>query len=140
MISVPGRVLRPLRVTREAVRANPDMLYAFGDNMSRKGMGGQAGAMRGEPNAVGVPTKWAPCMRESCFFHNEDLANPEVIGAIDAAFGQLRAALKRGRHIVIPADGLGTGLAALPKHAPAIHAYIEDWIKALTIIAEGNPE
>ena len=48
-------------ITREYVRANPDKIFLFGDNLEQRGLGGQAAAMRGEPNAVGIPTKKRPC-------------------------------------------------------------------------------
>ncbi len=47
-------------ITRTIVQENPDILYVFGDNMTGTGYGGQAAQMRGEVNAVGVPTKWRP--------------------------------------------------------------------------------
>lgn len=131
-----GRLYRPKLITREVVqRQAGKILFAFGDNMDRVGLGGQAAAMRGEPNAVGVPTKWSPAMRESCFFSNADIADPSVTGAIDSAFRRLMKALVEGQDIAIPADGLGTGLAQLPRRAPAIHGYIEGWIASLGHLA-----
>ncbi|KKL05458.1 hypothetical protein LCGC14_2605850, partial [marine sediment metagenome] len=49
-------------ITRQMLRDEPDTLFVFGDNMQRRGLGGQAFAMRGEPNAVGIPTKIFPSM------------------------------------------------------------------------------
>ena len=44
-------------ITREFVRNHPDFIFVFGDNLAKKGLGGQAREMRGEPNAVGIATK-----------------------------------------------------------------------------------
>lgn len=129
-----GKLIRPTWVTRQDLRDNPTTLYMFGDNMMRQGLGGQAGAMRGEPNSVGVPTKWAPGRAVDDFFTDDVLSQvPQVvIPAIDGAF--LRAwhhMLRRGT-VAIPADGLGTGLSELPERAPAVLAVIETWIARLT--------
>ena len=55
-------------ITREIVQANPDKIFLFGDNLLRVGLGGQAGATRGEPNAVGIPTKKTPAGDEAASF------------------------------------------------------------------------
>jgi hypothetical protein len=52
-----GKVIRLKHITREMVRADPSTVFVFGDNMARNGLAGQAKEMRGEPNAIGVPTK-----------------------------------------------------------------------------------
>lgn len=55
-------------ITREYVRANRDKLFLFGDNLERRGLGGQAAAMRDEPNAIGIPTKKSPSYKNAAFF------------------------------------------------------------------------
>lgn len=50
-------VLHQKFIFREDLQANPDVYYLFGDNVERRGLGGQAKEMRGEPNAIGVATK-----------------------------------------------------------------------------------
>jgi hypothetical protein len=126
-----GRVLRIAHITRAMVRADPDTLYVFGDNMGRRGSGGQAKEMRGEPNAVGVPTKWAPHSRPDAYFTDADLLNRDVWHAIRTAFDEMRGALANGRDVVVPADGIGTGLAQLPTRAPRMHSMIEAAIASL---------
>lgn len=124
-----GRVYRQKIVTRDDVRARRSAVFVFGDNMQRQGFGGQARSMRGEPNAVGVPTKWAPSTRPDSYFSDADFDRVRV--AIDDAFGKIRLLRSQGLDVVIPADGLGTGLADLPRRAPRIHRYIEKHIVAL---------
>jgi hypothetical protein len=120
------------RITREEVRNHPERVYIFGDNMEGRGFGGQAAAMRGEPNAIGVPTKWQPERTPRAYFTDDDWCDGDVRHAIRQAFALIERALADGRDVVIPADGLGTGLAELPKRAPRIHRYIEDRIALLS--------
>jgi len=42
------------QIKRDDLRAHPDRIYLFGDNVARQGRGGQAKEMRGEPNALGI--------------------------------------------------------------------------------------
>lgn len=120
-----GRVERMARILRSTLRSRPDDLFVFGDNMKGRGLGGQAREMRGEPNAIGVPTKWSPERRASAYFSDDDRLNRDVWYAIHEAFDKMRTALDEGRNVVIPADGLGTGLAELPTRAPKLYAMVE---------------
>lgn len=115
-------------ITRDMVRAEPDARFVFGDNMLRVGMGGQAGAMRGEPNAIGVATKAAPGMSNGDFFRDDDACARD---AVDADIDRVIAAHLEGRTIYLPADGLGTGLSELPTRAPALHQHIINRFRAL---------
>jgi len=130
-----GKVIRLQYVTREMVRADPKTLFVFGDNIARTGLGGQAKAMRGEPNAIGVPTKWRPGRAERDYFTDDDAELFQVRDPIICAFHAMENALISGRNVAIPADGLGTGLAELPRRAPRIHRAIEARITALENLA-----
>lgn len=110
-------------ITREMVRSNRETIYCFGDNMERRGFGGQAKAMRGEPNAVGIPTKWKPTMEDDAFFMDCDL--PVLIAAISKDVAKIERQLKQGQVVVWPEAGIGTGLSQLTTRAPAIHAHLE---------------
>lgn len=127
-----GRVIRERVITRAMVQANPDRLFIFGDNMERSGRAGQAAAMRGEPNAIGVPTKWHPSRLPDAYFSEADTDNHAVRAAILNAFLEMEGALMEGRDVVIPADGLGTGLAELPTRAPSLYRLIEQHICLLS--------
>jgi len=82
--------------------------------------------VRGEPNAIGIPTKKKPTMEEDAFFTDKELE--ENRAHIDDALMEIwekKPDFDRKKHtIVIPAAGLGTGLAQLPERAPATFAYI----------------
>lgn len=109
-------------ITRHMVRANRDTLFVFGDNLAEIGHGGQAKEMRGEPNSVGIPTKWYPAMEDDAFFKESDLHI--VKGYIEAQFKLLAMQLAKGGDVVWPEDGIGTGLARLRERAPSIFAII----------------
>jgi ribA/ribD-fused uncharacterized protein len=123
-------------VRRAMLRAEPDTLFVFGDNMRRAGMGGQAAEMRGEPNAVGIPTKVAPSMAPDAFFTDADL--PRALDAFAAAFARLEAHLRAGGRIVVPEAGVGGGLAQLDRRAPRIHEVLTRAMDALDRQAAGD--
>lgn len=116
-------------IKREDLRANPDILYVFGDNLAQKGLGGQAAEMRGEPNAVGIPTKNAPFMSVGAFFTDEDfklffkMARPRFVA--------LQQHIDKGGIVVWPLDDIGTGRAQLKERAPRIWDYIQEWKETL---------
>ena len=118
------------KIYRKDLKDHPEVLYVFGDNMARRGYGGQAREMRGEPNAVGIPTKWLPSTAENAYF-TDRLGFTKIIETIDQDFERLEAHLKVGGEIVWPSYGIGTGLANLGKRAPLIAAYIDKWKRCL---------
>ena len=108
------------------------MLYLFGDNLLEKGLGGQAKEMRGEPNAVGVPTKIKPTRGKDAYFSDEKFE--EYSQAISRSLDPAIEQLKEGGLVVIPLDGLGTGLSQLPTRAPKLNAHLEYCLNELTQI------
>ena len=117
-------VLKLKFISRSYIRANPDKLFLFGDNLERRGYGGQAAAMRGEPNAIGIPTKKSPSFAEGAFFTDDEFTLNKA--AIDASFSKILKAIE-GTYtiVVIPADGLGTGRAQLDKRARRTFVYLQ---------------
>ncbi len=113
-------------ISRDEVQAHPQKRFVFGDNLQRVGLGGQARAMRGEVNAIGVATKRTPSMFEGAFFKDR----PEEIYAVCLDLKKIDDALREGRTIVVPSDGLGTGLSELPQRSPMIHEVIRAFIGA----------
>lgn len=110
------------RIYRADLQANPDVLYVFGDNAKRYGMAGQAAEMRGEPNAVGVATKWAPGNYHHDYF--DDWQYDRVLNIIDADFARAKYMLRRNGTVIVPLDGIGTGLSELPTRAPKVYEYL----------------
>tara|TARA_B100000745_G_scaffold299878_1_gene251861 strand:- start:569 stop:982 length:414 start_codon:yes stop_codon:yes gene_type:complete len=118
-------VLLKAWITREEVKANPHWAYVFGDNVKRQGFGGQAKAMRGEPNSIGVVTKWLPNDEKRSFF-NESLQEHDALKTlVDKDLIKIEKLLLVGAVVVIPKDGLGTGLSRLPEFAPKLDLYIK---------------
>lgn len=128
----------PVRVidfyTSKMVDNHPDWLFVFGDNIERKGRGGQAAACRGKVNAIGIPTKWAPQRDKYSYFRDADLL--DVAPTILQGFCDIRRALLEDRTVVFPKDGLGTGLAELPTKAPAIFSLVQACVDCIMIEAE----
>ena len=105
-------------IHREDLRLEPNKIFLFGDNLTGQGFGGQAREMRGEPNAIGIPTKKRPSNTEDSFFTDREYYSN--VEAIKKAFDSI----PKGRDIVIPKALLGTGLARLPERAPKTYAYL----------------
>lgn len=104
-------------------RANPTWAFVFGDNAERWGFKGQA-AIRSEPNAIGVRTKWAPKTYETSYFY--DSQYDQIVKMIDEDFAVIEELLREGCTVVFPEDGLGTGLAEMPQRAPKAYSYLVD--------------
>jgi hypothetical protein len=106
-------------ILRGDVRRHPDKTYLFGDNAVYRGMGGMAREMRGEVNAVGVPTKWTPSMNDAAFFSDDDESGlPQDL--MEAAICDAES---RGLPIVVP-SGIGRGLAQMPQRCPRLYKWL----------------
>lgn len=109
----------PTVITRRHIRATAAThLYVFGDNLQACGLGGQAAAARGEPNAYGVPTKKAPTMRPDAFFSDHEFA------ANCAAIRTALACIPRDGRTVVAMPGIGEGRAELSRRAPRTYAFL----------------
>ena len=109
------------RITRQMCRDNPEARFVFGDNEVRRGLGGQAKEMRGEPNAIGVATKWKPSLFDDAFFSDDDLRARDVL---EHDLNRVEEALAQNRLVVFPRDGIGTGLSQMDKRAPNLFYYL----------------
>lgn len=132
------------RYTRDQIRSSRHTLYVFGDNLARAGgapdasgwsnpRAGQAAACRNEPNAVGIPTKKLPSMKDGSFFSDDDF--DAVKPVIQAEFVRLADHLRAGGTVVLPAAGIGTDRAQLAERAPRIRAFIDRCFAHLETIA-----
>lgn len=111
-------------IMREDLQANPGVLYVFGDNVERKGMAGQAAEMRGEPNAIGVATKWKPTNQPDAFFNDDQF--DQIIPILTQDLTPVYNAVIANKIVVWPQDGIGTGYARLHICAPRILRVIND--------------
>jgi len=113
-------------IRRADLRAHPDWLFVFGDNFARAGHGGQAKECRGEPNAVGIPTKRLPGTQEAAYLTSNDIAAWKNHAGPNLA--RIHSALAYELTVVFPSAGIGTGLAQLERRAPAIWTELELWL------------
>lgn len=109
-------------ITRDMLRAEPAALFVFGDNAERWGLGGQAKEMRGELNAFGVATLWAP----GRFYTDND---PQALRVVMNDLKNL-SDLVPHKTTYVPFDGLGTGLAQLATRAPSLANLITAFFNA----------
>lgn len=133
-----GSLVEVGHYSRQSIRSNPDSLYVFGDNMAEMGLGGQAREARGEPNAVGIPTKWRPSTDPAAYFSDADF--DAVRPRIQERFRLLADHIHSGGTVVWPRAGIGTGLSRLPESAPAIANYIDQCLAHLRTHHRKTPE
>jgi hypothetical protein len=117
-------------ILRQKIQENKDVLYLFGDNLLRKGLGGQAKEMRGEENTIGIITKKYPSNKETSFYTDNDF-NSWVI-EFDRDILKLETALNSGKYKALVIPQLGIGLAKLPEKAPRIYKHLIDTLNQYT--------
>lgn len=124
-------------IKRADLTSNPNVVYLFGDNCQRTGLGGQAAEMRGEPNAVGVRTKKAPGRRPSDYFTDDEYDTN--VSMIREDLELPMKYLMSGGIVVWPSSGLGTGLSDLPNRAPRTYAYLQSLYSDMLLISDKGP-
>jgi hypothetical protein len=116
-------------VLRSELKANPTTLYLFGDNDIRKGLGGQAKEMRGEPNAIGVSTKKLPARGEEAYKSDTELEKNKKIITND--INRAIAEWNTGKYNKLIIPQMGVGLAELPTRAPETYKFLQQELKRL---------
>lgn len=116
--------------TFELCRRFPDAFFVFGDNHQGWGKKGQA-IIRDEPNAIGFRTKVHPGYGALDYYTDQGERGSHCRRAIEQDLGKLRVKLEAGKTVVLPLDGLGTGLARLDAKAPTLYARMCDGIEEL---------
>ena len=116
-------------ITRDKVKENPDVLYLFGDNLLRKGLGGQAKEMRGEPNTLGIVSKKYPSNDISSFYTDEDFY--PWLEVFSADIKNLAERINSGKYKALVIPKIGVGLADLPNKAPRIWNYLKTTLDSL---------
>lgn len=103
------------QITVEMCRQHPDCIFVFGDNLIHRGKAPGAGqaVIRDEPNAMGIPTKRLPATSDDAYFSDQE---DELQAVRDALAAIYRSA--RGKTIVFPKDGVGTGRAKMKEKSP----------------------
>ncbi len=118
--------------TSQDVQKKNDYIFIYGDNDVKVGKGGQA-IIRYEPNAMGIPTKKFPGYNLKAYYTDSELdANKAKIdNAINNIVYRLKSKKVQYKGIVLPEDGLGTGLADLENKAPETFKYLNKKINEL---------
>jgi len=116
-------------IKRAEVKANSDILYLFGDNLRRTGLGGQAKEMRYEPNTIGIVTKKYPSNSESSFMTDDEFADNRVRIAEDIQ--KVKDAWATGKYKSITIPLIGIGLAKLPEKAPSTYQFLIEQLDSL---------
>ena len=124
-----GLIIYQARIERIDLQNNPGVMYLFGDNDQRKGLGGQAREMRGESNAVGIRTKKAPSRGSHAYW--TDLELSENTDKIISDLLPVVNHLDSGGIVVIPSDGIGTGLSRMEQECPKSFEYLQKALEAL---------
>ena len=104
----------------ETARANPSLMFIFGDNVKRVGKAGTA-CLRGEPNSFGIATKRWPSTAPHAFFDDEEGADWLVLlEDLDT----LRDAVQAHPDVdwVLPTRGIGNGLSSMKEKCPRLYA------------------
>lgn len=116
-------------ITKDKVKENTDVLYLFGDNLLRKGLGGQAKEMRGEENALGVVSKKYPSNNISSFYTDDDFYSWLEVFSVDIK--NLAEKINSGKYKALVIPQIGVGLADLPNKAPRIWKYLKTTLDSL---------
>jgi hypothetical protein len=100
---------------------NPNKLYVFGDNMVRYGKGGQA-SIREAKNSIGLATKRLPSMGLDAFFSDKEDEYTVVKEDVEKILNEIKKV--KYDTLVLPFDGLGTGLSQMPIKSPKLFSYM----------------
>lgn len=117
-------VILAKEIKRSDVINYRNLLFVFGDNLQRKGYGGQAREMRDEPNSFGIATKINPNNYEESFFSDK----PDEMKIVLKDLSLLTEKLTQYEGIVWPYNNIGTGRAELPKRSPLIMNIIDCYL------------
>lgn len=112
--------------TLNIVEENPDKIFVFGDNLLRRGKGGQA-IIRDFNNALGVPTKRLPAMTNDAYFEDREDEKRAILLGLDIVFKEMK---EHSRTIVFPLHGLGTGRAKMMEKSPELFKTLTSLIRS----------
>lgn len=112
----------------EDVKKLSNCLFIYGDNDIGKGKGGQA-IIRDLPNAMGIPTKKYPSNKRNAFYSDEELEQNKI--KINKAIDNIIKYSKDFEYVILPENGLGTGLSDLPNKAPKTFKYLNESIELM---------
>ena len=86
--------------------------------------------MRGEPNTIGIRVKKAPLIGKAVYYTDKEFSQNTF--RINMDLGKVYCELNKGKTIIIPSDGIGTGLAKLKQFAPKTLKYLQEQLRKMT--------
>lgn len=116
-------------IRNEDLRRNPRVLYAYPTNLQNIRTIGLSAECWGEPNAVGIATRYSPIEA-----FGDSIA--EILAqktSIDRCFKPLFATCRAGGIVIWPSPSFDTDL---PLKAPTTYAHFEDKLRALIKVGE----
>lgn len=114
----------------EQCNDNPNKVYVFGDNMKGYGKLGQA-TIRQMCNSYGIATKRSPTMNDNSFYGDRQDEMDRLFLDIYGLFKCVYESEGLYDTIVLPADGLGTGLSKMPEKSPRLFAWMNETLSLL---------
>lgn len=120
-------------VTRDRVRAGKLFLFAFEDDEMRQTEGGLAGQCRGEANAIGIRTRYAPGTDPSSQWSDADILRHQQL--LDDDFAILISWVEAGGPVFLPKSGLGNLAPRLVDTAPRTYLFLQKKVKELRAAA-----
>lgn len=124
--------------TAKDVKNSSDKVFLFGDNIEDAKTGykpkSTQAVIRGEENAIGIPTKKNRGTSAASYFTDADF--DEFKTGVDSAIAKAKAS---GKTIVLPENGIGTGKAQLKQRAPRCFEYLQDQLDALKKYNPASP-
>ena len=112
--------------TEALVKSFPNKIFVFGDNLARRGRGGQA-IIRDLPNTFGIPTKRIPSTHIKAYFNDQK----DEVAAVVAALLELKKMWEEGTTLVFPKQGFGKGLAKMNMYSPNLYAKMNTFLKKM---------
>jgi hypothetical protein len=120
---------------RKKVAADACAVYLFGDNYEQVGTdyapSKTQAVIRGLPNAIGIPTKNSPQRGDWAYLTDKQFEQFKA-----STMKAIAEAIRSGKVIVIPGDGIGTGEAQLARWAPKCAAFLSGVLNTLTLANE----
>lgn len=121
----------------QLVENNRDSLFIFGDNLDRVGSAGQA-IIRNNTNVLGIATKKHPDMNEESFYSDNLECLEYLINDLHRFINVLNNS--NYKEVILPEDGLGTGLAQLNKKAPKLFEFMNNTIELINELSKNQKE
>jgi len=112
--------------TRDQVARDTESVYVFGDN-SEDAVSGYVpsttqACVRMLPNVIGIITKVDRKWNKHSFFSDDYVEIYKIL--LEVAIQLIHIQIEKGKTIVFPEQGLGTGKAMLKEKAPACWDYL----------------